>query len=397
MKLLFYYSSERVYHDKDGNLYTSGNFTSEVWDRYLNISDELYVVMTDSGQVIKKSIAEKTKQRIDTDKIHVHLVPDRYASITNYLSMDVKRKINQIQKEVFQLSDFAIIRPSNSRAIAKYRKTGKPYAIEVVGCPWDAFWNHDIKGKILAPHEYYYSRREVKRAAYVLYVTKYFLQRRYPTKGITINCSNVSLNPPDDSILDDRLAKIEKNKGHIVIGTAAALNVKYKGQQYVIQALAKLKDKGLTNFEYQVVGGGDPSHLKRTACKYGVLDQVKIIGQVAHAQIFDWLEQLDVYIQPSLQEGLPRSVIEAMSYGLPCAGTRLAGIPELLDNEMMFKGKAVEEIVSILEHLNKKQMKELAKKNFEKAKEYDVEVLKNRRNDFYNDFRRYAEKKGKSV
>jgi hypothetical protein len=42
-------------------------------------------------------------------------------------------------------------------------------------------------------------------------------------------------------------------------------------------------------------------------------------------------------------------------------------------------------------------MKELAKKNFEKAKEYDVEVLKNRRNDFYNDFRRYAEKKGKSV
>ena len=43
----------------------------------------------------------------------------------------------------------------------------------------------------------------------------------------------------------------------IVIGTAAAVNVKYRGQQYVIEALGELKKQGITNYEYHLVGGGE--------------------------------------------------------------------------------------------------------------------------------------------
>ena len=121
---------------------------------------------------------------------------------------------------------------------------------------------------------------------------------------------------------------------------------------------------------------------------------MKIIGQLSHDQVFDWLQAIDFYIQPSLQEGLPRSVIEAMSYGLPCAGTRIAGIPELLDESMMFDCKSVKGIASILSGLNKEIMIEQAQKNFEKAREYDPNLLFARRDAFYSDFKQHASAMG---
>ena len=100
-------------------------------------------------------------------------------------------------------------------------------------------------------------KNSIKGANYVVYVTSEFLQKRYPTQGKNINCSNVSLTEFNNAILEQRLSKIKKikNGSKIVIGTAAAVNVRYKGQQFIIQALGRLKEKGYTNFEYQLVVG----------------------------------------------------------------------------------------------------------------------------------------------
>ena len=46
--------------------------------------------------------------------------------------------------------------------------------MEVVGCAWDALWNHSYKGKILAPKSYMSMRRAVSKAPYVVYVTNGF-------------------------------------------------------------------------------------------------------------------------------------------------------------------------------------------------------------------------------
>ena len=77
-----------------------------------------------------------------------------------------------------------------------------------MSCPWDVFWNHSLKGKLLAPFMYYTTKRCVKDSNYVVYVTNEFLQKRYPTMGKNIGCSDVELPPLDDSILDNRLNKI---------------------------------------------------------------------------------------------------------------------------------------------------------------------------------------------
>src|SRR5699024_12266879 len=100
-------------------------------------------------------------------------------------------------------------------------------------------------------------------------------------------------------------------------GIGGAVNVSPNGQRYIIEALGKLKKEGDKNFDYQRVGLGDQSYLKSIAKECDVIDQVKFLGSMQDDEVFNWLETIDIYTQPSRQEGLPRALIEAMSRGLP--------------------------------------------------------------------------------
>ncbi|MGR5915177.1 glycosyltransferase family 4 protein [Bacillus pacificus] len=265
---------------------------------------------------------------------------------------------------------------------------GKPYFVEVVGCPWDAFLNLGIKGKLIAPYMKIATRNRVKEAPFAVYVTKEFLQKRYPTKGENINCSNVALIEFDDAVLEKRLQRIQQDNPKIIIGTTAAVNVRFKGQQYIIEALGNLKKQGITNFEYHLTGAGDQTYLKAIAKKYEVLDQVKFLGAIPHNQIFEWLDTIDIYAQPSRQEGLPRALIEAMSRGLPALGARTAGIPELLESEFIFSNtkKNIDEICAILKKFNNEVMIAQSNRNYIEAKKYDKEVIETRRKNFFKKF-----------
>lgn len=121
----------------------------------------------------------------------------------------------------------------------------------------------------MASYSLFNLKKVVKKAPYIVYVNNEFLQKRYPTKGKSNNCSNVILTKFDDLVLKRRLDKIGlmKNTSKLVIGTIAAVNVRFKGQQYVIEALGQLRKESITNFEYQLVGDGDQSYLKLVAKK----------------------------------------------------------------------------------------------------------------------------------
>jgi glycosyltransferase involved in cell wall biosynthesis len=100
--------------------------------------------------------------------------------------------------------------------------------------------------------------------------------------------------------------------------------------------------------------------------------------------VFDWLDAIDIYVQPSRQEGLPRALIEAMSRGLPAFGARTGGIPELIDEKFLFSNTRtnIDEICSILRcFLNPKIRKEQALRNFEASTEYDGRFIEERRHE----------------
>ncbi|MPM79968.1 hypothetical protein SDC9_127011 [bioreactor metagenome] len=222
----------------------------------------------------------------------------------------------------------------------------------------------------------------------MLYVTKNFLQKRYPSKGIHVGISDVKLKAIDENVLAMRLNKISERPSFskLVLGTTAAVDVKYKGQEYVIAALGKLKKQGITGIEYQLVGGGDSNYLKNVAKDHNVLDQVVFKGPLPHHKVFDWLDFIDVYVQPSLQEGLPRAVVEAMSRGCPVFGSNTGGIPELLDPSFVFNRKNVNQIAEMIQSINQTSMMLQAKRSFAKAKEFEPDALDHQRDMFYKEF-----------
>src|SRR5690606_13869476 len=86
-------------------------------------------------------------------------------------------------------------------------KNNIKYVAEVVGCSWDANWNYGGLGpKLLAPYSFYKMKKAVKNAAATIYVTEYFLQKRYPTKArIKAYASNVILTDIEEEALPNRL------------------------------------------------------------------------------------------------------------------------------------------------------------------------------------------------
>jgi len=372
-----------VYLDDKGNIYDF-SLTDQVLSRYLSVVDPLNIIIRIK---IITDIKQTKFSQINHKNINIIPVPN-LLSVKGQLFN--KKKAQKIIENNVQKSDVIFARlPSITGyyAIKYAKKYSKRYLIELVGCPWDALWNHSWKGKLVAPFMWYVTKKMVKNAPYVLYVTNDFLQRRYPSTGRTINCSDVALPTLDESVLDARLQKIKqmtKNKP-VVIGTTAAVDVRYKGQEYVIQAIAELNKQGY-NYEYRLVGGGDKARLQSIAEKYRVADKVIFEGSIPHERVFDYLDSIDIYVQPSKQEGLPRALMEAMSRGCPCIGSNAGGIPELLDNAYIFTRGNFKELATILASFDIEKMIKQAKRNFEFSKGYAKEIIETRRHKFLEEF-----------
>ena len=124
--------------------------------------------------------------------------------------------------------------------------------------------------------------------------------------------------------------------------------------------------------------------------KLGVEDNVKFLGFLNRNEVSLYLKRIDIYIQPSKQEGLPRALVEAMSYACPALGSKVAGIPELLDEKCLFKKGNVSAICNLLLSFSKEKMKSYAKRNFEMSKLYTLSILESRRDSFIKEFLDYV-------
>ena len=157
----------------------------------------------------------------------------------------------------------------------------------------------------------------------------------------------------------------------------------------MIQAIKHLEANGY-NVEYWLAGGvtglKPNTFLHDLALSYGILDKVKFVGSLSAKQMPEFYDSLDIYIQPSKQEGLPRAVIEAMSRGCPVIGSNLAGIPELLPPDCLFKKGKYKEIVSSINYIIKSDMEKLAIRNFEYVQKYEKNLLQLKRQAFYDEF-----------
>lgn len=391
MKVLFVH--DHIFKRLNECFYSSGGLPASIWPRYTGVFDALTVVGRDGGLL---SHGEKGFTVSNADNVNFHLLP----GLSDLRSLLLgNKKVDHAVSALVSRHDALIARlPSRlgTLFIKEAIKQSKPYAIEIVGCPWDALWNYGgIKSKLFAPYAMLELKVLAKKTRFALYVTENFLQSRYPAdkKATTVFCSNVEIPSVGKKVLASRLEKIfnRPSEQPIIFGQIANYSSKHKGIDVSIRAL---KEAGLPNWQFKVLGTGNPSFYASLANELGVADRVQFVGSLPSGDpVFNWIDSIDIYLHPSFQEGLPRALVEAMSRGTPALASNIAGIPELLNESELIRSGDYRELADKVREIaqSKNIQSTLANQNFRKVKAYHKNVLDERRAFFWKSFRQYIE------
>jgi glycosyltransferase involved in cell wall biosynthesis len=109
-----------------------------------------------------------------------------------------------------------------------------------------------------------------------------------------------------------------------------------KGIDYLIKAIALLRERGHRNLRFEFCGPGDrQNELQKDLSIRGISDIVAIRGRVADP--FKVISESDLLVVPSLMDSYPNTVLEALHVGTPVIGSRVGGIPDqLVHDELLF-------------------------------------------------------------
>ena len=368
MNVAFFHDSKFIV--KDSKYYTSGTLNNELFKFYLNFFENITVVTRKIEYNSSKSKYINANNLVKNEHIKFNCV----YNFSNCFEI--------IKNEVIN-NDFIIIRcHSFIGTIAAYysRKYKKKYLVESVSCAWDCLWNHSFKGKLTAPIMFLLTKKVIRNAYAVTYVSEKFLQKRYPNSNYLLSCSDVYI---EDNNLKNERKYYSKNK-KIKIANIANLDMKYKGQKYLIYAVHKLITNGY-NIELNLIGGGSGRKLKRLVDKLNIQSYINFLGVVEHKKIFELLKKTDIYVQPSNAESHGRVIVEAMSVACPVIGSNVGGIPELVHPKFVFKKSCINDLTNKIQYLidNPTELEKLSKYSYDKSKEYRKQILYNKKYDFY--------------
>lgn len=105
-----------------------------------------------------------------------------------------------------------------------------------------------------------------------------------------------------------------------------------KGVFDIIRGLANHREEMAVKIELRIGGNKMEEELRRAIAEGGLNGFVKFEGWVSGNKKIELLNWADVYLLPSFNEGLPISILEAMSYKMPIISTPVGGIPEVVDS-----------------------------------------------------------------
>lgn len=155
-----------------------------------------------------------------------------------------------------------------------------------------------------------------------------------------------------------------------------------KALEFVIEALPVLHEMGIKTL-YKIVGPQwDPAYASRlnNLIKGKKLEEhARLLGAIRHGpDLFRLYREADVFVLPSLTEGTPKVLPEAMAKGLPLVVTRVGGVPELVDDEVQgflvppgHKGELTAALSKIAR--DKELRYRMGKKALKKAAEFTIE------------------------
>lgn len=382
MSTLFFATEARFVKVKD-KVYTLGGFSYPSWERYLKVFDEICVI----ARVLKDDTASFREDCVaNGDRVTFAEVP-YYIGPKQYLKKRrlIKKAINSFVENdgVFLCR---IPGKIGSLVVRALRKKKFKFACEIVGDPWDVFAPGGLKtfGRpILRIISTLGLKRIARESSASLYVTEKTLQKRYPSNSNAFQTSASNVSLPKD-VFSNFPHQINKKKSYTIV-SIGSLEQMYKSPDILLKAIKNVRDQGINVNLIWVGGGKFIQEMKELSNNLQIQQFVSFIGGVSREKVMEYLNNADLFVLASRTEGLPRAVVEAMACGLPCIGTRVGGIPELLDEQVLVQKNNInelsEKIIKIL--TDEAFYNSQAIRNLEKAQSFSENVLASKREEFY--------------
>ncbi len=255
-----------------------------------------------------------------------------------------------------------------------------------MGDPYDVFQPGGVI-HALRPLFRVWFTAELKRlcgaACAAAYVTRHALQSRYPCPAFSISFSDVEIGP--DALVQSPRDGTVHHSGPprlICVGTLAQM---YKGVDVLLRAMATCAHQGFP-LSLTVVGEGrHRPEMEQLAANLALSDCVHFAGQLPAGQaVREALDAADLFVMPSRVEGLPRAMVEAMARALPCLGSNIGGIPELIPPDSIVPvgddAALASAMMTVLQ--DPERMGRMSAENLARAQEFREELLLESRTQF---------------
>jgi len=144
-------------------------------------------------------------------------------------------------------------------------------------------------------------------------------------------CSNANIVVIHNPVIDMPSSVIPNTKKNAVILALGRLT-KTKGTYDLLSAVSRIVSE-VPDVQLMLGGDGEHDAVKRRARELGIEDRVHVLGWVTGTEKNVYLASAMVFAQPSYFEGLPVSILEAMSAGIPVITTPVGGIPDAVRND----------------------------------------------------------------
>jgi glycosyltransferase involved in cell wall biosynthesis len=292
---------------------------------------------------------------------------------------------------------------------------GRPYGVEVLQDP-DVYFSSDSFSHPLRPlWRWWFThnmKKQCRQAGCCLYVTERILQQRYPpgrrgnksSRGgalpvFSVGVSDVEMQ--DAAFIDGGAGSFdsgtasdidpkEHRSGRFRIIYVGTLEHSVKAPDILVTSFAQAVRAGL-DAELAMVGDGrERPRIEGLAQSLLLGDRVKFLGYLSAGEaVRRQLDTSDLFILPSRSEGMPRAMIEAMARGLPCIGSWVGGIPELLPEAALVRpGDVASLTAKILQLARDPSLRaEMGRQNLATAHRYHESILQPKRIAFYEKLR----------
>jgi glycosyltransferase involved in cell wall biosynthesis len=381
----------RFYRDNNGVLFSLKPYNYRLFaERYLPVFDRVHIL----ARVSETTLAKGQYESAVSAGVEIISLGD-WAGPFDFL----RQRRSSLSKLYGYLSkkELAIVMlvPGTiaSMAYDLLKKNDRPYAVEVVSDPYDAFAPGSVRHLFRPFFRWWFChqmRHHCADAFAATYVTRQALQERYPCPSYSVGISAGHIGTEDLV----PAPPVFRRPAHFTVLFVGSLAQLYKAPDVLIKAFALCVREGL-DIKLVIIGDGKHrTELESLADGNGLSDRVTFLGQVPPGETLRAkLDEADLFVLPSHQEGLPRALIEAMARSLPCIGSNVGGIPELLAPEDMIPpGDAMLLARKIKEVLQDPlRMALMSERNLAKAREYHEDSLRNRRQAFYEHLREGTE------